>query len=93
MRKRQCLECGKCGINDDPDIEYYTCAMPRFNAAPLILLNKRQLASFEAQCVHDGTPLPLRNGSPGLKKRDFKEYIYLWRLRTHFLQAVLNHRR
>jgi hypothetical protein len=79
---------------DDPEIEYYSCAMPRYYAVPLILLNKR-LAFFEAQCAPDGTPLPLGDGSPGLNKREFKEYTYLWRLRTRFLQSVfdLNHER
>jgi len=81
-------------IDEDPTIEYYTCAVPRYYAIPLILLNKR-LESFEAQCAPDGTPLPLGDGSPGLRQRDFKDYTYLWRLRTRFLQAIfdMNHER
>lgn len=81
-------------IDDDPEVECFTCAMPSVYAVPLILLNKR-LASFEAQCAPDGTPLPLGDGSPGLNREEFKEYTYLWRLRTRFLQAIydMNHER
>ena len=80
-------------IDDDPT-EHYACAMPRYYAIPVILLNKR-LAYFEAQCAPDGTPFPLGDGSPGLNLRERKEYTYLWRLRCRFLQAVfdMNHER
>ncbi|KAH9988106.1 hypothetical protein BJV74DRAFT_470072 [Russula compacta] len=68
--------------------------MPRYYAIPLILLNKR-LAFFEAQCRPDGTPLPLADGSCSLKQHNVREYAYLWRLRSRFLQAVfdMNHER
>lgn len=38
------------------EVEEYTCAMPRYYAVPLILMNKR-LAWFEASCHPDGTPI------------------------------------
>jgi hypothetical protein len=77
---------------DDNEIEHFTCAMPRYYAVPLILLNKR-LSYFEAQCAPDGTPLPRGDGSHGLNLRELREYTYLWRLRTSFLQALfdMNH--
>lgn len=76
----------------DGEIEHFTCAMPRYYAVPLILLNKR-LSYFEAQCAPDGTPLPRGDGSHGLSLRELKEYTYLWRLRTSFLQSLfdMNH--
>ncbi|KAI9463995.1 hypothetical protein BJY52DRAFT_880589 [Lactarius psammicola] len=79
---------------DDGQVEQYTCAMPRYYAVPLILINKR-LAYFEAQCTPDGTPLPSGDGSVGLKQRELKEYTYFWRLRCRFLQDVfdMNHER
>jgi len=81
-------------IEEDSSIEHYTCAMPRYYAVPLILLNKR-LAYFEGQCAPDGTPLPFVDGSQVLKLRGIKEYTYLWRVRYCFLQAVfdLDHER
>ncbi|KAF8264034.1 hypothetical protein EI94DRAFT_1739411 [Lactarius quietus] len=60
-------------IEEDSSIEHYTCAMPRYYAVPLILLNKR-LAYFEGQCAPDGTPLPFVDGSQVLKLRGIKEY-------------------
>jgi len=79
-------------IDEDGSIEHYMCAMPRYYAIPLILLNKR-LAYAEAQCTPDGTPLSLGDGSQGLKLRDLKEFTYLWRVRCRFLQGVfdMNH--
>ena len=76
----------------DDEIEHFTCAMPRYYAIPLILINKR-LSFFEAQCAPDGTPLPRGDGSHGLDLRELKEYTYLWRLRSSFLQALfdMNH--
>lgn len=85
-------------IDDDDKIEHFTCAMPRYYAVPLILINKR-LSYYEAQCSPDGTPLPPApgNGSAGPtgRKQELKEYTYLWRLRSRFLQAVfdMNHER
>ena len=78
---------------DDDDVEEYKCAMPRYYAIPLILINK-YLAFVEARCYPDGTPLP-RSSSCGVKQRDLREYTYLWRLRSRFLQAVfdMNHER
>ena len=78
----------------DDEIEHFTCAMPRYYSIPLILINKR-LAFFEAQCAPDGTPLPRGDGSHGLDLRELKEYTYLWRLRSTFLQALfdMNHER
>ena len=38
------------------EVEEYTCAMPRYYAVPLILMNKR-LAWFEASCHPDGTSI------------------------------------
>lgn len=77
---------------DDNEIEHFTCAMPRYYAVPLILLNKH-LSFFEAQCAPDGTPLPRGDGSHGLNLRELKEYTYFWRLRSGFLQALfdMNH--
>src|SRR6266702_291085 len=79
---------------DDDQVEQYTCAMPRYYAVPLVLINKR-LAFFEAQCAPDGTPFPRGDGSLGLSQRELKEYTYLWRLRCRFLQDVfdMNHER
>jgi hypothetical protein len=76
------------------DVEEYTCAMPRYYAIPLILINKR-LAFYEAQCHPNGAPLRLANGSPCLKQRELREYTYLWKLRCKFLQTVfdMNHER
>jgi hypothetical protein len=78
---------------DDDDVENYTCAMPRYYAIPLILINKL-LAFYEAQCRPDGTPLP-PSSSCGIKQRELREYSYLWVLRCRFLQAVfdMNHER
>jgi hypothetical protein len=73
----------------DGNGEEYTCAMPRYYAIPLILINKR-LAFYEAHCSPDGVPLPLADGSPCIKQRDIKEYTYLWKLRCNFLQAVFD---
>ncbi|KAI9438235.1 hypothetical protein H4582DRAFT_2057691 [Lactarius indigo] len=77
---------------DGDQVEEYTCAMPRYYAVPLILINKR-LAFFEAQSAPDGTPLPLEGGTTSLRLREHKEYTYLWRLRCRFLQALfdMNH--
>jgi hypothetical protein len=90
-------------VAEDNEVEEFTCAMPRYYAVPLILMNKR-LAFFEASCRPDGTPLlpppPTTKrgeggGGGGLKDRDLREYAYLWQLRTRFLQAVfdMNHER
>ena len=90
-------------VDEDNEVEEFTCAMPRYYAVPLILMNKR-LAFFEASCRPDGTPLlpppPTtkkggNGGDGGLKERDLREYAYLWQLRTRFLQAVfdMNHER
>ena len=94
-------------VAEDNEVEEFTCAMPRYYAVPLILMNKR-LAFFEASCRPDGTPLlpppPTTKtgkegggsgGGGGLKDRDLREYSYLWQLRTRFLQAVfdMNHER
>jgi hypothetical protein len=88
---------------ENDEVEEYTCAMPRYYAVPLILMNKR-LAFFEASCHPDGTPIlppppPTDNDDDGhggcLRDRDLREYLYLWQLRTQFLQAVydMNHER
>jgi hypothetical protein len=89
---------------ENDKVEEYTCAMPRYYAVPLILMNKR-LAFFEASCHPDGTPIlppppPTTttdndDGGRGLRERDLREYSYLWHLRTQFLQAVfdMNHER
>jgi hypothetical protein len=116
------------------EVEEYTCAVPRYYAVPLILMNKR-LAFFEASCRPDGTPLTYTlpvsaptptptniniidddkddnehddSGGSGsgsgsgkgagvvmVTQRDLREYSYLWRLRTRFLQAIydMNHQR
>ena len=90
-------------VVENDKVEEYTCAMPRYYAVPLILMNKR-LAFFEASCHPDGTPIlppspPTartdNNGGGCLRKRDLLEYSYLWHLRTLFLQAVfdMNHER
>jgi len=92
-------------VDDGDQVEEYTCAMPRYYAVPLILMNKR-LAFFEASCHPDGTPIlpPPRtkktdkdgtaDGSVS-RERDRREYTFLWLLRTRFLQAVfdMNHER
>lgn len=51
---------------DQVEVEKYTCAVPRYYAVPLILMNKR-LAFFEASCRPDGTPLtlPVSRSKPG----------------------------
>ncbi|KAH9974276.1 hypothetical protein BGW80DRAFT_1303110 [Lactifluus volemus] len=75
--------------------EEYTCAIPRYYAIPLILINKR-LAFYEAQCYSNGEPrLLLTDRSPSVKQRELREYTYLWRLRCKFLQSVfdMNHER
>jgi hypothetical protein len=115
------------------EVEEYTCAVPRYYAVPLILMNKR-LAFLEASCRPDGTPLTYTlpvsaptptstnmiddddddndkhddSGGSGsgsgsgkgadvvmVTQRDLREYSYLWRLRTRFLQAIydMNHQR
>jgi hypothetical protein len=76
------------------EIEEYTCMMPRYYAVPLILMNKR-LAFLEASCRPDGTPLLPPTDDGGVKQSDTREYAYLWRVRTRFLQAVfdMNHER
>lgn len=81
-------------VGEGDETEQYACAIPRYYAIPLILLNKR-LAFFEAQCRPDGTPLPLADGSCSLKQHNVREYAYLWRLRSRFLKAVfdMNHER
>jgi hypothetical protein len=78
---------------DDDGVEDYSCAMPRYYAIPLILINK-QLTFYEAQCHPDGTWLP-PSSSCGIKQRDLREYSYFWRLRECFLEAVfdMNHDR
>lgn len=48
---------------DQVEVEEYTCAVPRYYAVPLILMNKR-LAFFEASCHPDGTPLTLPVSHP-----------------------------
>lgn len=103
-------------------VEEYMCAMPRYYAVPLVLLNKR-LAFVEASCHPDGTPLSLPPSHPPptaintntdddddhgdsgsgedgrgvamVTQDDLREYSYLYRLRTQFLQAILdmNHER
>jgi hypothetical protein len=75
------------------DVEDYGCAMPRYYAIPLILINK-QLTFYEAQCHPDGTPLPA-SSSCSIKQRELREYSYLWQLRCRFLQAIfdMNHER
>jgi hypothetical protein len=53
-------------VDDDRgqvEVEEYTCAVPRYYAVPLILMNKR-LAFFEASCRPDGTPLTLPVSHP-----------------------------
>jgi hypothetical protein len=79
---------------EDDKVENYTCAMPRYYAIPLILINKK-LAYFEAQCRPDGTPLPPPSNCSSIKLRELREYSYLWRLRCLFLQAIfeMNHER
>jgi len=78
---------------DGDVVENYACAMPRYYAIPLILVNK-QLAFYEAQCHPDGTPLP-PSSSCDITQRELREYSYLWKLRCRFLQAVfdMNHER
>jgi hypothetical protein len=78
---------------DSDAVENYACAMPRYYAIPLILINK-QLAFYEAQCHSDGRPLSASR-SCGIKQRELREYSYLWRLRCRFLQAIfdMNHER
>lgn len=72
-------------------VEDYTCAMPRYYAIPLILINKT-LAYVEAQCRPDGTPLTGPKGQK-VRLRDLRDYSYLWRLRQSFLKAIfeMNH--
>jgi hypothetical protein len=74
--------------------EEYRCAIPRYYAIPLILINKR-LAFYEAQCYSDGEPRRLPDGSPSVKQRELREYTYLWKLRCKFLQSIfdMNHER
>lgn len=80
-------------IDENDVVEDYSCAMPRYYAIPLILINKR-LAFYEAQCHPDGTPLP-PSSSCGIRQRELREYSYFWHLRCRFLQAVfeMNHER
>jgi hypothetical protein len=81
--------------NGHAEEEEYTCAIPRYYAIPLILINKR-LAFYEAQCYSNGEPrLLLTDRSPSVKQRELREYTYLWRLRCKFLQSVfdMNHER
>ncbi|KAF8480022.1 hypothetical protein DFH94DRAFT_681832 [Russula ochroleuca] len=78
-------------ILDGDQVEPHTCAMPRYYAIPLILINKH-LAFYEAQCHADGTPLvPSSSGS--IRQRELREYNYLWRLRYRFLKEIfdMNH--
>jgi hypothetical protein len=75
-------------IVDDGQVEHYTCAMPRYYAIPLILINKH-LAFYEAQCHPDGSPLK-PSSSGNIRRRELYEYNYLWRLRCRFLQEVFN---
>lgn len=72
-------------------VEDYTCAMPRYYAIPLIIINK-VLAYVEAQCRPDGTPLT-GSKTQKIRKRDLRDYSYLWRLRQSFLKAIfeMNH--
>ncbi len=79
---------------DSDEVENYACAMPRYYAIPLILINK-QLTFYEAQCRLDGTPFPPSSSCGKIKQRELKEYSYLWRLRCRFLQAIfdMNHER
>ncbi|KAI0267411.1 hypothetical protein BC834DRAFT_76935 [Gloeopeniophorella convolvens] len=75
---------------DGEDTEEFICAMPRCYAAPLTLLNKR-LAYFDAQRRPDGVSLTrARDERPSLRQVDRLEFTYLWSVRQHFLQAVLD---